>query len=370
MEHGNPYPYQPGASIQELDTPALLLDLDAFERNIQTMADFFATKPTALRPHAKTHKCPQVALRQLEAGAIGITCAKVSEAEVMVRSGVKDILIANQVVGAIKINRLTELAQHCDLMVAVDDPANVDELSQACSAKGVPLRVLVEVDIGMGRCGVSPGQTVLKLARQVDRAPQLRFAGLLAYEGHLVSIKDPQERARKVNAAFAPLQETAELLARAELPAQIVSGGGTGTYDVTGTCPPVTEIEAGSYVFMDSTYLESRPEFEAALTILSTITSRPSPGRVIVDVGKKSLTTEFGLPQVHDVEGLQLQGLSEEHGRLAVTGPTGGQVRPGDKIRILPSHCCTTVNLYDALHVIQDGVLVDVWSIAARGCSQ
>lgn len=370
MPHRAHYAPPIGATIQELDTPALLLDLDAFERNIQTMSAFFADKPTALRPHAKTHKCPHVALRQLEAGAIGITCAKVSEAEVMAQAGVTDILIANQVIGPIKIARLTELAGHCDMMVAVDDVNNVQELSEACSAKTVSLRVLIEVDVGMGRCGVQPGKATQELARHVAQAPNLRFAGLLAYEGHLVSIVDPDEKAQKVKQAFAPLLDTCQRLAQMGLPVEIVSAGGTGTYDVTGTCKPVTEIEAGSYVFMDSSYRQVRPEFETALTVLVTIISRPTHQRAIVDAGKKSLTTEFGLPEVYDVDGLQLRSLSEEHGALAITGSDGRQCRPGDKILILPSHCCTTVNLYDVLHVFRDGIVVDVWPIAGRGCAQ
>jgi D-serine deaminase-like pyridoxal phosphate-dependent protein len=370
MLHQIPYTSNIGAEVQTLDTPSLLLDLDAFDRNVERMAKFFAAKPTALRPHAKTHKCPQVALRQIKAGAIGITCAKVSEAEVMARAGVNDILIANQVVGPYKIARLTELARACDLMIAVDDAGNVQELSEACCSRGVSLRILVEVDIGMGRCGVAPGKPVQELAQRVAQAPNLRFSGLLAYEGHLVSIVDPAEKELRVNEAFTPLLDTCETLSQIGLPADIVSAGGTGTYDITGTTKPVTEIEAGSYVFMDSTYRKVRPEFETALTVLATIISRPTQQRVIIDAGKKSLTTEFGLPEVYDAEGLELQRLSEEHGALVTTDAHGQQFRPGDKIQILPSHCCTTVNLYDALYVLQGGVVVDIWPIAARGCAQ
>jgi D-serine deaminase-like pyridoxal phosphate-dependent protein len=186
----------------------------------------------------------------------------------------------------------------------------------------------------------------------------------------LVSTVDPNERARKVSEAFAPLVDTCQRLNQVGLPVEIVSAGGTGTYDVTGTCQPVTEIEAGSYVFMDSFYRQVRPEFETALTVLSTIISRPTRERVVIDAGKKSLTTEFGLPEIFDVDGLQLQHLSEEHGALVVTGSGGRRRRPGEKIRILPSHCCTTVNLYDVLHVFRDGRVVGVWPIAARGCAQ
>jgi D-serine deaminase-like pyridoxal phosphate-dependent protein len=359
-----------GASYLEIDTPALLLDMDAFERNLTKMARFFAERPTSLRPHAKTHKCPQVALKQLEAGAIGITCAKVGEAEVMAKAGVQDILIANQVVGGIKIDRLTDLAGRCDMMVAVDSAANVQELSRACQAKDVTLRALVEVDIGMHRCGVQPGAAALRLAQQVADAPRLNLAGLMGYEGHLVQIADPQERFNRVREALIPLQETRELLETNGLPVQIVSGGGTGTYDVSGAYPPMTEIEAGSYVYMDSTYLKTRPEFEPALTVLVTVISRPVPERIVTDVGRKAISHDFGLPQPFDAPGVETRKLSEEHGVMEATEPNAVPLRPGDKIRVLPSHCCTTVNLHDMLYVVQNGALVDMWPIAARGRAQ
>ncbi len=359
-----------GTPVAELDTPALLLDLDLLERNISRMAEFFADKPAGLRPHSKSHKCPQIALRQLEAGAIGITCAKVSEAEVMADAGVKDILIANQVTGAIKIDRLTELAGRCDLMVAVDDGENVRQLAAACAAKGVVLRILVELDVGMGRCGVEPGEAALALSRQAADAAGLRFEGLMGYEGHLVLVDDPAERAGRVRAAFEPLARTVDLLLAAGLPVRIVSGGGTGTYDITGTLPFVTELQCGSFVFMDSTYGKVRGEFESSLTVLSSVVSRPTPERVVVDAGIKAMTREFGLPTPLAVPQLSLRRLSEEHGVLDVAEPERVNLRPGDKLRFLPSHCCTTVNLYDLLHVIQDGRLVEIWPIAARGCAQ
>jgi D-serine deaminase-like pyridoxal phosphate-dependent protein len=359
-----------GVPVDQIDTPALLVDLEALERNIQKMADFFGGRPAALRPHSKTHKCPEIALRQLRAGAIGITCAKVGEAEVMAEAGITDLLIANQVTGTIKIDRLTELARRCDMMVAVDDPANVGALSGACRAKGVTLRVLVEVNIGMGRCGVAPGGAAVELARAVSQAPNLQFLGLMAYEGHLVLVKDPQERERRVREAFGLLRDTADQLAAAGLPVEIVSGGGTGTYDVTSDCPPVTEVQAGSYVFMDSTYGGVRPEFEPSLTVLATVVSRTTPGQVVVDAGLKAMTTELGLPRPLEAEGASVRHLSEEHGVLDLSAPEAVSWRPGDQVRFLPSHCCTTVNLYDFLYVIQDGRLVEVWPIAARGRAQ
>jgi D-serine deaminase-like pyridoxal phosphate-dependent protein len=364
------YRVEPGMAVAELDTPALLLDLDTLERNIQKMASFFAARPVALRPHAKTHKCPRIALRQLSAGAIGITCAKVGEAEVMAAAGVGDILIANQVTGSVKIDRLTDLAAHSKLMVAVDDATNVAELGAACRAKGVMLRILVEVDIGMGRCGVRPGKAALELARQVSGEPHLEFAGLMGYEGHLVMVENAGERKQRVGEAFVALAEARELLEREGLTVAIVSGGGTGTYDLTSQVAPVTEIQAGSYVLMDSTYRRIRPEFETALTVLTTVVSRPEPDRVVTDAGLKVMTKEFGWPVPLDVPGASVRYLSEEHGVLSLADPAAVTLRPGDKVRFLPSHCCTTVNLHDVFHVIRDGRLVDVWPVAGRGRSQ
>ena len=364
------YQPEPGTHYLELDTPALLLDLDAFEYNVSKMAQFFADKPTSLRPHAKTHKCPEIARRQLHSGAIGITCAKVGEAEVMAQAGIQDILIANQVVGEIKIERLTDLAARCELMVAVDDPANITALSQACQAKGVSLRVLVEVDIGMNRCGVQSGAPALRLAQQVADSPNLRLAGRMGYEGHLVSIADTEERQARVLQALVPLQETRDLLAENGLPVEIVSGGGTGTYDVSGSYPPMTEIEAGSYVLMDASYVKVRPEFKTALTILSSVVSRPAPERIVTDAGMKAIATDHGLPISIGIPGASVRRLSEEHGLLELADPKAVQLRPGDKVRLIPGHCCTNVNLYDILHVLQDGTLVDIWPIAARGRAQ
>ncbi len=359
-----------GTPADELDTPALLLDLDAFEANLRKMAGFFAGRRAALRPHAKTHKCPQIALRQLEAGAIGITCAKVGEAEVMVEAGIRDILIANQITGAIKIDRLTDLAKEANVMVAVDHPANVTQLSTACTAKGVELRVLVEVDIGMGRCGCPPGAPARDLARQVSDAPGLQLKGLMGYEGHLVLVPDFEERARRVREELDKLVITAALMERDGLPVEIISGGGTGTYDITGDHPLVTEVQAGSYVFMDSTYRAVRPDFEPSLTLLSTVVSRPIPERVVVDAGLKTLTKEFGWPSPLNAQAVSVRYLSEEHGVLDLAEPESVPWKAGDRVRFLPSHCCTTVNLHDMLHVIQDGRLVDRWPIAARGRAQ
>ncbi|MGQ9553043.1 MAG: DSD1 family PLP-dependent enzyme [Anaerolineae bacterium] len=356
-----------GLSKWDLDTPALLLDVDVLEANIKQMARFFAGRPARLRPHAKTHKCAEVARRQLAAGAIGITCAKLGEAEALAGAA-SDILIANQIVGASKIERLVRLRQQIDVMVAVDSAENVEQLSAAASAAGVTLRILVEVEVGMGRCGVASPEAALALSRQVEAAPGLKFAGLMGYEGHAVMIPDYEQRKATAEKAMATLTQTKAYLEEQGLPVGIVSGGGTGTYNFTGAYPGVTEVQAGSYATMDGRYVTIVPEFRPALTVLATVISRPTSDRAITDAGMKVLSPEFGMPPVLRPQGLHTTKLSEEHGTLAGEGVT--KLRLGDKVEVIPSHGCTTINLHDYYYVTQGERVVAVWPIDARGRAQ
>ncbi|MGQ9683899.1 MAG: DSD1 family PLP-dependent enzyme [Anaerolineae bacterium] len=358
-----------GKSLDAVDTPALLVDLDALEHNLATMAAFFAARPADLRPHFKTHKCLEIARLQLAHGARGFTCAKLGEAEVLVRAGFDDILLANQVVGALKIERLMALAAQARMTVAVDDAVNAQALAAAARTAGVRLRVLVEVDLGMHRCGVAPGQPALALARAVAAEPALHLAGLMGYEGHLVLTKDPSERRAKVEAAFARLLDTKDLIEREGLHLEVISGGGTGTYDIAGAYPGVTEVQAGSYVFMDRTYAAVRPEFRRALSILSTVISRPSADRLVLDAGLKAVSGEFGPPEAPGLAANDDIRLSEEHARLTLEAPARVHLRPGDRVALIPSHCCTTVNLHDRLVAVRSGVIEAVWPVAARGRS-
>jgi D-serine deaminase-like pyridoxal phosphate-dependent protein len=353
----------------QIDTPALLIDLDAMESNIATMADYFRGLPAGLRPHFKTHKSPILAHKQIEAGAIGITCAKLGEAEVLVNAGIKNILIANQIVGPTKITRLANLARHSHLIVAVDDEDNVRHLSSAAERAGSTLRVVVEVDVGMGRCGVVPGEAVVRLAQLVDRSLGLQFAGVLGYEGHAVFIPEREERHKAVDKAMAALIGTVEQLWQAGIAVEIVSAGGTGTYDMTGRHPGVTEVEAGSYILMDTKYQEIGLPFRSALTLLATVISVPVPGRAVIDAGKKVITSEFGLPEVLSPGGMRLVSLSEEHGILEVS-PERAKIQVGDKLELVPSHVCTTVNLHDWYYGIRGQRVEAMWPIAARGKAQ
>jgi len=358
--------YLPGTPKEELDTPALLIDLDVMERNIETASRFFQGVGADLRPHTKTHKTPILSHRQMAAGAIGICCAKVGEAEAMVAGGVQDILIANQVVGPAKIARLMSLAKRAKMKVAVDDPQNVRDLAEAAQAFGAELGVLVEVNVGMDRCGVEPGEPAVELAQVVARHKGLRFMGLMGYEGHMVNTTPYEKRAQGTHEAMARLLETKEMVEHAGLSVEVVSAGGTGTYNISGAIPGITEIEAGSYIFMDATYRKVLTDFDCALTVLTTVISRPTPDRAVVDIGRKSMSNDMGLPVVFDLEGATLVSLSEEHGKLEVEGEAR-KLKIGDKLEILPSHGDTTINLHTHYFALRKGCLEAVWEIAGRG---
>lgn len=352
-----------GGPADALPTPCLVVDPEALDDNLAHLAGYFAGRRCRLRPHFKSHKCVAMARRQLAAGsAAGITCAKLSEAERLVEGGIDDILIANQVVGEGKVRRLAALNRQATVRVAVDAPENVAELGRIASEAGVEVGVLVEVDIGMNRCGVPPGRPVLDLARRVAAADALRFDGLQAYEGHCVGLRDPAERRRHVLEAFKPLIETRRLIENAGLPVRIVSSGGTGTYDVTGNIDGVDEVQCGSYALMDAHYRTIRAEFRIACRLMATVISA-RPGKAVVDVGVKGMGCEFGPPAVDDhPEAVAVIG-SEEHTRIE-----GINARVGDRLWLVPSHGCTTSNLHGRFWVVRGGTVEAMWPIEGRGC--
>jgi D-threonine aldolase len=345
--------------IADLDTPCLLLDLDTVERNIARMATFFAGRPAKLRPHFKTPKTPEVARRQLAAGAIGITVAKLGEAEVLADAGLGPILMANQVVGPQKIDRLMALiARGADITVAIESDFNITELVAGMARSGQVPSAIVEVDSGMHRCGTAEPRQTVALARSLQEHG-IRYRGIMGYEGHTVFLEDA-EKAGKAGAALAIVIEHAEALAEAGMPAEIVSVGGTGTYALSGAWPGVTEIQAGSYVFMDGRYHAAfAGHFERALTLLTTVISVHERYGVC-DAGLKSLTGEFGMPESMDGT-LKVRGLSEEHAHLS--GEALATLRPGDRIELVPSHGDTTLNLHDTYHVRRGHDIVAQWPI-------
>ncbi len=355
-----------GISKWELDTPALCLDAEKLERNIAHMADFMAAGPVRLRPHCKTHKCPTIAWMQLRAGAIGITCAKLGEAEVMARAGIHDLLIANQIIGADKIARLVNLAGYSRVMVAVDDADNAAQLSAAAQQKGIRLRAIIEVDTGMGRCGVPAGPACVDLARKMVALPGLQFEGIMGYEGHAVMIPDLNERREVTGTALDQLLHARDLLQQDGIAVPIVSAGGTGTFSITGRRQGITEIQAGSYATMDVKYQEAGgADFELALSVVARVISVPNPDLAVIDAGHKTLTIEFGLPRLVKPEGWAIAGFSEEHAKIVRHG--GAPLHRGDRVEIVPSHGCTTINLHDAYHVTRNDILEAMWPIAARG---
>jgi len=360
-----------GAEKHAISTPALLIDLEKMEYNIARMADFFRDKKADLRPHIKTHKTPMIAHKQIEAGAIGITCQKLAEAEVMAEAGIKDILIANEVVGAQKINRLVNLARHTKIKVAVDNSKNIVDISDTAQRKGVKIGVLIEVNIGLNRCGVSPGEPALKLAREVEAQKGLEFFGLMGYEGHTVFIKSYKEREGKAKEALNLLVTTKELLQDRGLECRIVSAGGTGTYDITGSFPGVTEVQAGSYVTMDTNYSGVEGiggEFKQALSLLTSVISRPTDDRAILDAGMKAISVDMGIPEIVYLRSGKVGGISEEHISLVeLEGAAKKELEVGGKIEIIPSHGCTTMNLHNYFYGIRDGIVELIWSIKARG---
>jgi len=352
----------------EIPTPALILDLPKMEYNISKMADFFKDRQANVRPMFKTPKLVPVALRQLEAGADGITCAKLSEAEVLVKGGIKDILIANQVIGKNKIFRLMALLKKADVKVAVDDKIHIQSLSEAAQTAGLELGILIEVNVGLPRCGVKPEEAV-GIARLVDEAPGLSLRGIMGYEGHLVLKVDEEIRIDETKKSMGELVQAAESIRKDGMECGIVSGGGTGTYNITGEFPGITEVQAGSYVMMDTRYDKLNLGFEKAVTILSTVQSRALEGWAIVDAGIKAVSSDFGLPDLIGVPDTRLVLLSEEHGHLYADGKDPG-LSIGDKIEFYPSHVCTTINLHDLIYAVRGEAVEEIWSIEARGCSQ
>ncbi|MEE2657696.1 MAG: DSD1 family PLP-dependent enzyme [Candidatus Latescibacterota bacterium] len=368
-----------GLPITELDTPSLLVDLHDLQFNIDKLAHHFAMASKHLRPHSKSHKTPAIAKMQMKAGAIGITCAKVGEAEVMANAGIEDLLIANEVVGRRKVERLMALAKRSDVMVAVDNPVNLAQLNETAGAAGVQPRVLVEVNIGHNRCGVlSTSEAVLDLCRFADTAEHLRFAGLMGYQGHIVDLEDASERESGAHECLQRLASARKMAEGAGLEVGIVSTSATGDYYVSTTYDAVTEVQAGSYALMDAAYAKLNLGFKNALTVLTTVSSRPDPNQVITDSGLKTVTPEHGWPLVkvpegaksaNDPKGLRFlvcHALSEEHGRLHTEGGET-TLELGDTIELIPGHGCTTMNLHDEIYAVNDGHVVDIWPISARG---
>jgi len=361
----------------DIPTPALLLDLDRLERNLRKMAAHARASGKNLRPHAKTHRCPEIARRQVIEGALGVACAKLGEAEVMARAGVRGLLITTEVVAPAAIRRLMQLASAApDTLLVVDNPANVAELAREAAADGVTLNLLVDVDVGTRRTGITPGEPALALARAIVAQRSLRFRGLQGYAGHCAHVVGWEARRQASHAALKPLMETRELIERSGLPVEIVAGGSTGTYDIDVELSGLTELQSGSYCVMDIDYRKIgakagavNGDFEMALTVITTVVSVPTADRAMVDGGLKAFSTDKPFPP-ESVErpGVEFSFAGDEHGRLTVIDASRAP-KLGERIEFFPPHCDPTINLYDRIYAMRGDKVEAVWDVAARGRS-
>ncbi len=358
-----------GRPVAELDTPALLVDLDKLEENVATMRRVIVTDAgVAWRPHTKAIKVPAVVRMLLDAGASGVTCAKLGEAEVLAAAGIRDVMIANQLVGAEKMARLASLRRRADPIVAVDADAHVEALAAAGRSAGAPIRVVIEVNIAMNRAGVEPGEPVVALARRVSARPELRFSGLMAWEGgRLAGLADPAEKRRAIEAALGQLTASADACRAAGLPVEIVSCGGTGTYWIAARVPGVTEVQAGGGIFGDVHYrTHYGVEHRQALTLLTTVASRPTPTRLVCDAGWKSMAVYPTPPEPVGLGAVVRLNVSAEHATVELAAPSATP-GVGDRVEFVAGYCDSTMFLHDELYAVRAGRVEAVWPIAGRG---
>jgi D-serine deaminase-like pyridoxal phosphate-dependent protein len=362
-------PAHAGDLLAAIETPALVVDLDALERNLDRMAD--ATKGIRLRPHAKSHKCATIAKAQLARGAVGICCQKTDEAAVFVDAGLRDVLVTNEVVAPSKTARLAELARRATIGVLVDAPPGIAALSDAASQARTVIDVYVEVDVGARRCGVAPGAPALALAQAIVRAPGLRFRGMQAYQGAAQHLREAEARRAAIASAAADARRTRESIVAAGIACDLVTGAGTGTWQLERDSGVYDELQPGSYVFMDADYgrnaaAPSELRFEQSLYVLASVMSVPAAERAIVDAGLKAFSFDSGLPLVHGRAGAEYVKASDEHGVLRVRADAP-PVAQGERVWLIPGHCDPTVNLYDWIVAVRSGVVEGVWPIEARG---
>jgi 3-hydroxy-D-aspartate aldolase len=366
-----------GRPYTELDTPALCVRLEGMEANIAAMASFLKEHGKQWRPHAKGHKCPEIARRLLAAGAIGVTVAKSSEAMVFARHGVRDILIANMIVGEPKLARVVELTQIADPIVAVDHFVHAEMLDDACRRAGVRCRVVAEVNVGFHRVGVRPGADTRDLTRGISRLKNIDLVGLMGYEGHLLALPDPVEKEVAIRSAMAILGEARVQMLADGICCDIVSAGGTGSYQVSARCPEPTELQAGSGVFGDPFYSErcGASGLTSALFVLASVVSRGKLERAVLDSGRKSISQDIHPPRVSRIAGgrplpsVEITMLSAEHLR-AELGEDSNDLRIGDKVEVIPGYSDFTILLHDAIFALRNDRVAHIWPIEARGCLQ
>ncbi|AUH33972.1 3-hydroxy-D-aspartate aldolase BhcC [Paracoccus tegillarcae] len=375
LQVGFDIPARPGMDEADIQTPCLVLDLDALERNIKKMGDYARAHGMRHRVHGKMHKSVDVAkLQERLGGAVGVCCQKVSEAEVFVRGGIKDVLVSNQVRDPQKIDRLAQLPKlGSSVIVCVDDPANVDELSQAAQKHGTELQVLVEIDCGAGRCGVTTSEAVVEIAKAVEQAPNLRFSGIQAYQGAMQHLDSYEARKQKLDIAIAQVKDAVAALKAEGLEAELVSGGGTGSYYFESDSGVYNELQCGSYAFMDADYGRildqdgkriDQGEWENAFFILTQVMSHAKPDKAICDAGLKAQSVDSGLPVIYGRDDVEYIKCSDEHGVIA---DPDGVLKVGDKLRLVPGHCDPTANVHDWYVGVRNGKAETLWPVSARG---
>lgn len=360
-----------GLDKEQVDTPALLLDLDRFERNVTRLSGALKDAGVAWRPHSKAHKSPYIAARQIGLGAIGVTCAKVSEAEVMVEHDISSVLIANELPSKSKYERVARLQERAEVFACADAEEHVELAAAAGVAAGVDVPLLVEVDPGMHRVGIAPGVPARDLAVLIEKTRGVRFAGVMGYEGHVLTVWPASQKEAAARAAMAALIETRDLIEKSGIPVGIVSAGGSGSYMFSSRVDGITEIQAGGACFMDVFYAEechlAGEGYEFALTVLAAVTSRPAPDRAIVDAGFKTLSKGGGSPRpVGMDEGVGVRYLSAEHGCLGL-GPGAPELRIGDRIEFIPDYSDTTTYHHDQFLGMRGGRVERVIPLLARG---
>jgi D-serine deaminase-like pyridoxal phosphate-dependent protein len=359
------YRDQLGRARHEVTTPALLLDLDVARRNIETMASKFEDLPAKLRPHIKVHKSVELSRMTVDAGAIGVACATAWEAVVMARGGIADVLIANQVVQRDKVAVVAELAREHRITVVVDDVRNVEQLARAAADAATQLELLIEVDVGMGRCGVRSQEETLPIAERIAELPAVSLRGIQAYEGHCMLEPDREKRIRDAGEANEKAVAVADFLIAHGHPIADISGGGTGTYFITGAHPRITEVQAGSYALLDCFHGNLVPGgFEVAMTVLGTVISRQG-NTVVLDCGRKAVGIDFVTPPLMQYPEAEIRYYAEEH--CLADFPGGPPLDLGDSAEVMAGYGPTTVNLHEVFHVIEEGVVTDIWPVNPRG---
>ncbi len=374
-EVGYDIPAIPGMDEADIQTPCLILDLDALERNIKKMGDYAKEHGMRHRVHGKMHKSVDVAkLQEKLGGAIGVCCQKVSEAEVFARGGIKDILVSNQVRDPAKIDRLAHMPKYgARVIVCVDDVDNVADLSAAAQKHGTQIECFVEIDCGAGRCGVTTTEDVVKIAKAIDAAPGLKFTGIQAYQGAMQHIDSYEARKEKLDVAIAMVRDAVEGLKAAGMEPELVSGGGTGSYYFESNSGVFNELQCGSYAFMDADYGRihdkdgkriDQGEWENALFILTSVMSHAKPDKAIVDAGLKAQSVDSGLPVIYGRDDVEYVKCSDEHG---VVADPKGVLKINEKLKLVPGHCDPTCNVHDWYVGVRNGKVEVVWPVSARG---